>query len=45
MKIYNISFNDGGWRSGPMPSETVVAESKKEAIEKALEISQRYKTG
>lgn len=45
MKIYTVSFNDGGWHSGPSPSETVVAENKKEAIEKALEISPMYKKG
>lgn len=45
MKIYNVTFNDGGWHSGPLPSFQIVAENKEEAIEKVLEKNPRYKTG
>jgi hypothetical protein len=45
MKIYTVTFNDGGWHSGSLPSYQVVAESKDEAIQKVLEDNPRYKTG
>ena len=45
MKIYTVTFNDGGWHSGPLPNFIVVAESKDEAIEKVLENNPQYKTG
>jgi hypothetical protein len=45
MKIYTVTFNDGGWHSGPLPNFIVVAESKDEAIEKVLEKNPRYKSG
>jgi hypothetical protein len=45
MKIYTVTFNDGGWHSGSLPSYQVVAESKDEAILKVLENNPRYKTG
>jgi hypothetical protein len=45
MKIYNVSFNDGGWRSGPTPCYTVVAESEDDAIKKVLLSYPRYKSG
>jgi hypothetical protein len=45
MKIYKITFNDGGWHSGSLPSITVVAESSDEAKEKALNENPRYKQG
>ena len=35
MKIYNVTFNDGGWHSS-LPKFQVVANSKKEAIDKVL---------
>jgi hypothetical protein len=45
-KIWTVTFNDGGWHSGPLPNFTgVVAESKDEAIEKVLEKNPRYKSG
>jgi hypothetical protein len=44
MKIWTVTFNDGGWHSS-LPSYQVVAESKDEAIEKVLEDNPRYKTG
>jgi hypothetical protein len=44
MKIYTVTFNDGGWHSS-LPSYQVVAESKDEAIEKVLEDNPRYKNG
>jgi hypothetical protein len=45
MKIYTVTFNDGGWYSGPRPNFTVVASSTQEAIEKVLEKNPQYKTG
>jgi hypothetical protein len=44
MKIWTVTFNDGGWHSS-LPSYTIVAESKEEAIEKVLEKNPRYKSG
>ena len=44
MKIWNITFNDGGW-SQSRPTFTTVAETKEEAIEKVLSENPRYKTG
>ena len=45
MKIYTVTFNDGGWHSGSLPSYQVVAESKDKAIEKVLEDNPRYRSG
>lgn len=45
MKIYTVTFNDGGWHSGSLPSYQVVAESKDKAIEKVLEKHPRYRNG
>jgi len=45
MKIYTVTFNDGGWHSGSRPSFDVVAESKDSAIQKVLENNPQYKTG
>lgn len=45
MKIYTVTFNDGGWYSGPRPNFTVVANSKQEAIDKVLEENPSYKKG
>lgn len=46
MKIYNVTFNDGGWySSGGRPSFQVVAENKQEAIDKVLEENPSYKRG
>lgn len=44
MKIYTVTFNDGGWHTS-RPEYTVVAESKDEAIEKVLKDNPRYKNG
>jgi hypothetical protein len=44
MKIYTVTFNDGGWHSS-LPSYQVVASSKDDAIEKVLEKNPRYKSG
>ena len=44
MKIYTVTFNDGGWHTS-LPEYQVVAESKEEAIEKVLEENPRYKNG
>ncbi len=46
MKIYTVTFNDGGWySSGSRPSYQQVAENKEEAIAKVLERNPSYKTG
>lgn len=45
MKIYTVTFNDGGWHSGSLPSYQVVANSKQEAIDKVLEENPYYKKG
>ena len=45
MKIYTVTFNDGGWHSGSLPSITVVAESWADAKIKALEEKPHYKSG
>jgi len=42
MKIYNVTFNDGGWHSS-LPSFRVVAENKEEAIDKVLQENPHYK--
>lgn len=44
MKIYTVTFNDGGWYSS-RPDYQVVADSEKEAIKKVLEKNPKYKTG
>lgn len=45
MKIYRVTFNNGGWYSGERPNFTVVANSKQEAIDKVLEENPYYKKG
>lgn len=45
MKIWTITFNDGGWYSGSRPSFNTVAESKDEAIKKVLEENKQYSNG
>ena len=45
MKIWVVTFNDGGWYSGPRPNFTVVSESKQGAIDKVLEENPIYKKG
>jgi hypothetical protein len=44
MKIWTVTFNDGGWYSS-RPEYRVVAEDTKEAIDKVLEKNPQYKTG
>lgn len=44
MKIYTVTFNDGGWHSS-LPEYQVVAETKDEAIEKVLIKNPRYRNG
>jgi len=44
MKIWTVTFNDGGWHTS-RPEYQVVAESKEEAIEKILEKNPHYRTG
>jgi hypothetical protein len=45
LKIYEVSFNDGGWHSGVRPSYQVVAENEEDAKKVALEKYQSYKVG
>jgi hypothetical protein len=44
MKIYTVTFNDGGWHTS-RPEYMAVAESKDEAIEKVLKDNPWYKNG
>ena len=44
MKIYKVSFNDGGWHES-RPEYQVVADDRDEAIAKVLEEHPYYKTG
>ena len=44
LKIYNVTFNDGGWHQST-PSYQEVAETKQEAINKVLEKHTYYKSG
>ena len=45
MKIYTVTFNDGGWYSGSRPEYQVVTESKESAIEKVLIKNPHYRSG
>ena len=45
MKIYNVTFNDGGWHSGPLPKYPTVASTKEEAIQNVLKEYPNYKSG
>ena len=42
LKIYKVTFNDGGWHSGPLPNYMTVAESEDEAIKKIKEEHTHY---
>ena len=44
MKIYRVSFNDGGWHSS-RPEYQIVADSKEDAIEKVLIKYPHYRNG
>lgn len=44
MKLYIITFNDGKWHSGSLPSFTFPRETGEEAIELARAANPRYKT-
>jgi hypothetical protein len=44
MKIYTVTFNDGGWHT-TRPEYQVVADDVKSAIEKVIEKNPQYKTG
>lgn len=44
MKIWTVTFNDGGWHTS-RPEYQVVAENKEEAIEKVLEKNPHYRSG
>lgn len=43
LKIYQVTFNDGGWHSS-LPSFQVVAESKDKAVEIARLNNKHYST-
>lgn len=45
MKIYDVTFNDGGWHSAGGRPSFQVAENKQEAIDKVLEEHPSYKRG
>ena len=42
MKIYNVTHMQRGWTSGGYPTETIVANSKEEAVDKALEMNKYW---
>lgn len=44
MKIYTVTFNDGGWHSS-LPSFDTVADTKEEAIENVLILHPTYRNG
>ena len=44
MKIWTVSFNDGGWHTS-RPEYQVVANNREEAIEKVLIEHSYYRTG
>ena len=44
MKIFTVTFNDGGWYSN-RPEYQVVADTELEAINKVKEKNPQYKTG
>lgn len=44
MKIFKVTFNDGGWHSGNLPSVMIVASTKEEALKKAKD-QEKYYTG
>jgi hypothetical protein len=44
MKIFTVTFNDGGWYSN-RPDYKVVAEDVKQAIEKVLVENPQYRSG
>lgn len=44
MKIWTVSFNDGGWHTS-RPEYQVVANKREEAIEKILVEHSYYRTG
>ena len=43
LKIWVVTFNDGGWRTS-RPEYQVVSENKEEAIQKVLEENPGYKS-
>ncbi len=45
MRIYKVTFNDGGWYSGDRPTFTVVANSESEAVQKVISENPNYKSG
>ena len=34
-KIFKITYNDGGWHSGPLPTAFFIAKNEEEVIEKS----------
>jgi hypothetical protein len=45
LKIFKVTFNDGGWHSNGIPTQMEVAETKEEAIKNALERDTCYVKG
>jgi hypothetical protein len=43
LKIFKVTFNDGGWHSGSLPSFFQVAETKEDAIEIVKSVETHYK--
>ena len=42
LKIWKVTFNDGGWHSGNLPSFHIIAESSDEAKKIAIEKNKHY---
>lgn len=36
MKLYKVTFNDGEWHTGDLPSEVVIADNKENARDQAI---------
>ncbi len=45
LKIFKVTFNDGGWHSGDLPNRMIVSETEEEAISIALEQNPHYSKG
>lgn len=42
MKLYKVTFNDGQWHTGELPSRVVIAESEESACELASKLFPLY---
>ena len=45
LKIYKVTFNDGGWYTGDMPNFYTIAETNLGAIENVLIEHPRFRNG